>query len=103
MQLSARIFSGSAMMFACASLMECWIDLAKNKSILMKVLALLCLYSSYIFVQSSILFTKEIRNTSEGLDYWIIAGRLLALARIGRLLIMTKFDVINSLIFSKSL
>ena len=97
------IFTASATMAAFACAVECFIDLAKNKSILMKIMGLLCLYSSYLFAQSGILIRNQVRNTTVGVDVWIRAGTLLGFARIGRLLVMTKFDVINSLIFSRSL
>jgi hypothetical protein len=90
-------------MFACAALMECWIELTQNKSLLMKILALLCLYSSYVLVYSSIMFTQSISNTLGGLYRWMEGGRLLGYGRVAKLLVMTKFNVINSLIFSKSL
>ena len=49
------IFTASATMAAFASAVECFIDLGKNKSILMKLMCLLCLFSSYLFAQSGIL------------------------------------------------
>ncbi len=49
------IFTASATMAAFACAVECFIDLAKNKSILMKMMGLMCLYSSYLFAQSGIL------------------------------------------------
>jgi ABC-type nickel/cobalt efflux system permease component RcnA len=58
MSVSAWISTASAVMFACADFLECWVELRRNRSYLMKLLALFCLYSSYVFVHSRIRLMK---------------------------------------------